>query len=166
MCEELTSTSSLGIDQDSNPQPHDCKAQTVTPTPPCYPTTPPCYERQIWWISHRGKFCHLGLSTLFCFHHSHLLQPPCFFSLAVLLSIPVPFKLTHDWFHGICINRLPLLSWWIPNIPCYAFNCLDSHTKCLDTLNSLMCEKPDILTGFSSAHFCLHQVKLIIMVTG
>ena len=123
------------------------------------------YERQIWWISHRGKFCHLGLSTLFYFTililYNHVVSFPWQFSCQFL------FRLNwHDWFHDICINRLPLLSWWIPNIPCDAFNCFDSHTKCLDTLNSLMCEQPDILTGFSSAHFCLYHVNLIIMVDG
>ena len=37
MCRELNSTNSMGIDQDSNPQPFDCKAQTLTITPCCYP---------------------------------------------------------------------------------------------------------------------------------
>ena len=37
MCRELNSTNSIGINQDSNPQPFDCNAQTLTITPCCYP---------------------------------------------------------------------------------------------------------------------------------
>ena len=47
MCRELNSTNSMGSDQDSNPQPFKCKAQTLTTTPCCY-ATPNC--ESVWGI--------------------------------------------------------------------------------------------------------------------